>query len=72
MSVGVADDLALGRDPAAQRLEECVAAVPLEAGEANQLARLDLEVDRPAVRTQLQPRVASRFPRADEQHLGVR
>ncbi len=49
-AVGVADDLALRLDPAAQRLEEGVAAVALEAGQADELAGLDLEVDRPCVR----------------------
>ena len=48
-AVGVADDLALRLDPAAQRLEEGVAAVALEAGQADELACLDLEVDRPCV-----------------------
>ena len=50
----VADDLALGLDAAAQRLEEGVAAVALEPGQADQLAGLDLEVDRRAVRAQPQ------------------
>ena len=54
-AVDVADDLALRLDPAAQRLEERVAAVSLEPGQADELAGLDLEVDRAPFRPEPEP-----------------
>ena len=50
----VTDDLARDDVPAPQGLEELVLAVALEPGQADQLAGVDLEVDRPAVGAQPQ------------------
>jgi hypothetical protein len=50
--VGVALDLALDGESAAQHVEELALAVALEPGDADELAGADLDVDRLAVRAQ--------------------
>ena len=52
----MADDLALGGDAAAQRVEELVLAVALEPGNPDELAGRDLEVDRLPARSERRPR----------------